>query len=52
MDSADSFEDIENKQLILMIISIICVLVFIFMLILNFCTICGVDLPFIKGKGT
>ncbi|CAD8106850.1 unnamed protein product [Paramecium sonneborni] len=52
MDSADSFQDIESQQLILMIISIVCVFVFILMLLINCCTICGVDLPCIKGKGT
>ncbi|CAD8199597.1 unnamed protein product [Paramecium pentaurelia] len=52
MDSVEYLENIESQQLILMIISIICVTVFILMLILNCLTIFGLDLPFISGKGT
>ncbi|CAD8099948.1 unnamed protein product [Paramecium primaurelia] len=52
MDSVEVLEDIDVKQLVLMIISIICVVLFIILFILNCCTIKGVDLPCIKGKGT
>ncbi|CAK95186.1 unnamed protein product (macronuclear) [Paramecium tetraurelia] len=52
MDSVDSFDEIESQQQILMIISIISVCITILMFTLNCCTMCGVDLFFIKGKGT
>ncbi|CAK95187.1 unnamed protein product (macronuclear) [Paramecium tetraurelia] len=52
IESIDVLEDIDIKQLVLMIISIICLVLFIILFILNCCTIKGVDLPCIKGKGT
>ncbi|CAD8184784.1 unnamed protein product [Paramecium octaurelia] len=52
IDSVDILEEIGIKQLVLMIISIICLALFFTLFLLNCQTMKGVDLPCIKGKGT